>query len=52
MFVSMKITPVIDAHSHLGQFTHAPMSADGARLAALNEEAGIAHGVTFSIEAC
>ncbi len=48
----MQIKPIIDVHSHLGQFTHVPMSADGARLAALNEEAGVAHGVTFSIEAC
>lgn len=43
---------LIDVHSHLGQFTHAPMSADGARLAQLNREAGITHAVTFSIEAC
>lgn len=48
----MRIHPIIDVHSHLGQFTHAPMSADGARLAALHEEAGVTHGVTFSIEAC
>ena len=48
----MPITPLIDVHSHLGQFTHAPMSADGARLAALHRGAGITHGVTFSIEAC
>lgn len=44
--------PLIDVHSHLGQFTHAPMSADGARLVRLHRQAGITHGVTFSIEAC
>ena len=48
----MQIKPVIDVHSHLGQFTHAPMSADGARLVALHKEAGVTDGVAFSIEAC
>ena len=42
----------IDIHAHIGQFTNAAMSADGARLAALYRGAGIAHGVAFSIEAC
>lgn len=43
---------LIDVHSHLGQSTNAPMSADGKRLSELAQQAGITHGVAFSIEAC
>jgi predicted TIM-barrel fold metal-dependent hydrolase len=43
---------LIDDHSHLGQFTNAGMSAGGARLCELYRQAGITHGVAFSIEAC
>lgn len=43
---------IIDVHSHLGQYANARMSADGARLSGLYEAAGVAHAVTFSIEAC
>jgi predicted TIM-barrel fold metal-dependent hydrolase len=44
--------PLIDVHSHLGQFTNAGMSAGGTRLCELYRQAGITHGVAFSIEAC
>ena len=44
--------PIVDVHAHLGQFTHSDMSADGARLCELYREAGVRHGVAFSIEAC
>jgi hypothetical protein len=43
---------LIDVHSHLGQITNSGMSAGGARLCELFREAGITHGVAFSIEAC
>ena len=44
--------PIIDVHAHLGQSTCSDMSADGARLCELYREAGVTHGVAFSIEAC
>jgi len=43
---------LIDVHSHLGQATNAPMSAGGLRLCELYRQAGVTHGVAFSIEAC
>jgi predicted TIM-barrel fold metal-dependent hydrolase len=43
---------LIDVHSHLGQSTNAAMSAGGTRLCELYRQAGITHGVAFSIEAC
>ncbi len=44
---------LIHVHSHLGQYPNsARMSADGATLCRLFREAGVTHGVTFSIEAC
>src|SRR5215475_160698 len=46
------MTPIIDVHSHLGQFTNSAMSADGETLSRVSREAGITHVVTFSIEAC
>jgi predicted TIM-barrel fold metal-dependent hydrolase len=46
------MSPIIDVHSHIGQFTNAAMSADGESLCRLFEQAGITHAVTFSIEAC
>lgn len=45
-------TPLIDVHSHLGQFVSARMSADGATLNRLFETSGVTHGIAFSIEAC
>ena len=44
--------PIIDVHAHLGQSTCSDMSADGSRLCELYREAGVSHGVAFSIEAC
>ena len=44
--------PIIDVHAHLGQSTCSEMSADGSRLCGLYREAGVTHGVAFSIEAC
>ena len=46
------MAPIIDLHSHLGQFTNSAMSADGERLCSVSRAAGITHVVTFSIEAC
>ena len=51
-WVGFRMAPIIDVHSHLGQFTNCAMSADGERLCSLSRAAGIAHVVTFSIEAC
>lgn len=48
----MKTSPIIDVHSHIGQYATSAMSASGARLSRLFEEAAITHGVAFSIEAC
>jgi predicted TIM-barrel fold metal-dependent hydrolase len=46
------MTPIVDIHSHLGQYANSAMSADGAKLSRLFESAGVTHGVAFSIEAC
>lgn len=43
---------LIDVHTHLGQITNAPMSADGETLCRVLRQAGVTHAVTFSIEAC
>ena len=43
---------IVDVHAHLGQFARSDMSADGDRLRELYREAGVTHGVAFSIEAC
>src|SRR5262245_22352430 len=44
--------PLIDVHTHLGQFHRADMSADGERLCTMLRLAGITHAITFSAEAC
>ena len=44
--------PIIDVHTHLGQFDRAEMSADGDRLCHLLRLAGITHAISFSAEAC
>ncbi len=46
------LQPIIDVHAHLGQYSNATMSADAAELSRLYKQAGITHGVAFSIEAC
>jgi len=43
------MSPIIDVHTHLGQFNTAAMSVDGERLCRQLDVAGIAHAVTFSI---
>jgi len=44
--------PLIDVHTHLGQFHRADMSADGERLCTMLRLAGITHAIAFSAEAC
>lgn len=44
--------PLIDVHSHLGCATSGGMSADGSRLCELHRQAGVTHGICFSMEAC
>ena len=44
--------PLIDVHTHLGQFDRAEMSADGNRLCHLLRLGGITHAIAFSAEAC
>src|SRR6185503_18839936 len=44
--------PIIDVHTHLGQFHCSEMSADGEKLCSLLRLGGITHAVCFSAEAC
>lgn len=43
---------LIDVHTHLGWFSDATMSADGARLCRLLKQAGISEAIAFSAEGC
>ena len=44
--------PIIDVHTHLGQFHHAGFSADGQKLCKMLRLGGITHAISFSAEAC
>jgi predicted TIM-barrel fold metal-dependent hydrolase len=44
--------PLIDVHTHIGQFAASRQSADGATLSAMLQFAGITQALAFSAEAC
>src|SRR5690349_1133432 len=44
--------PLIDVHTHIGQFGDASQSADGAALAGMLQPAGITQAIAFSAEGC
>jgi predicted TIM-barrel fold metal-dependent hydrolase len=44
--------PLIDVHTHIGQFAAASQSADGGSLCAMLQPAGITQAIGFSAEAC